>query len=92
MQSVNTLYSLYEAHQHVVTMSGNRSAHGTNCQYLLGLSDAQVMPLNFTLVNSAVTKLLYRSRSAEPGKVSLNYLNNYAHLEQQGEAKLITYR
>lgn len=59
----------------------------TLCQHFLGLEDRQVAELNWTLVNGAVTKLLYR-----PGKVTLSYLNNYSHLEWFGQAETITYR
>jgi broad specificity phosphatase PhoE len=57
------------------------------CQELLGFPDDRAAELNFSLVNSAVTKLLY-----QPGRVSLSYLNNFAHLEQSGQAQSITYR
>lgn len=57
------------------------------CQHLLGLSDRRTFDLNFSIVNSAVTGLLYR-----PGRISLNYLNNHAHLEQAGTPDIITYR
>ena len=60
------------------------------CQELLGFPDRRAAELNFALVNSAVTKLLYRS--GEPERVSLSYLNNFAHLEQTGQAQTITYR
>jgi broad specificity phosphatase PhoE len=56
-------------------------------QHLLGLQDAQVMELNWTLANCAVTKLLQR-----PGQFSLSYLNNYAHLEWLGQPGAVTYR
>jgi hypothetical protein len=57
------------------------------CQQVLGLQDKQVAELNWALVNSAVTKLFY-----QPGKLSLSYLNNYAHLEWLGEKNAVTYR
>ena len=57
------------------------------CQELLGFPDRRAAELNFALVNSAVTKLLY-----QPGRVSLSYLNNFAHLEQTGQVECITYR
>ncbi|WP_449433198.1 histidine phosphatase family protein [Pseudomonas putida] len=57
------------------------------CQHVLGLPDLKMAELNWSLVNSAVTKLLYR-----PGVVSLSYLNNFAHLEHLGTADTITYR
>ncbi|TFW09296.1 histidine phosphatase family protein [Oxalobacteraceae bacterium OM1] len=59
----------------------------TLCQQVLGISDAQVAKLNWSLVNCAVTKLLYR-----PGHVTLSYLNNYAHLEWLGKPESVTYR
>jgi len=58
------------------------------CQDLLGVADRKAAELNFSLVNSAVTKLLYNSE----GRVSLSYLNNFAHLEQTGQAQVVTYR
>lgn len=69
----------------VVFTSGGTIA--TVCQHLLGLGDRQVAELNWTLVNCAVTKLLY-----QPGRVTLSYLNNYAHLEWLGTPESITYR
>ena len=60
------------------------------CQELLGFPDARAAEVNFALANSSVTRLLYSSGS--PGRVSLSYLNNYAHLEQTGQAQAITYR
>lgn len=57
------------------------------CQELLGIPDPQTVTLNWSLVNSAVTKLLY-----QPGRISLSYLNNFAHLEQTGRPQSITYR
>lgn len=56
-------------------------------QHLLGLQDFQVMELNWTLANCAVTKLLQR-----PGQFTLGYLNNYAHLEWLGQPGSVTYR
>jgi broad specificity phosphatase PhoE len=69
----------------IVFTSGGTIA--TLCQHLLGMSDQHMGRLNWSLVNSAVTKLLY-----QPGRVSLSYLNNYAHLEWLGDAHSITYR
>lgn len=69
----------------VVFTSGGTIA--TLCQHVLGLSDKQVADLNWTLVNCAVTKLLFR-----PDRVTLSYLNNYAHLEWLGQPHTITYR
>jgi broad specificity phosphatase PhoE len=68
------------------------------CQHVLGFPDARAADVNFSLANSSVTKLLFRSGHAgAPGKngtipVGLSYLNNFAHLEQSGEAQAITYR
>ncbi|NEX60484.1 histidine phosphatase family protein [Noviherbaspirillum galbum] len=69
----------------IVFTSGGTIA--TLCQHLLGIGDRQVAELNWSLVNCAVTKLLYR-----PGHVTLSTLNNYAHLEWLGDANSITYR
>ena len=68
----------------VFTSGGTISAI---CQQVMGLQDRQVAELNWTLVNCAITKLLYR-----PGAVTLSYLNNYAHLEWLGQPHTITYR
>jgi broad specificity phosphatase PhoE len=57
------------------------------CQYLLELPDHRALDLNLSLANGAVTGLLY-----QPGRVSVSYLNNFAFLEQTGNARLITYR
>ena len=57
------------------------------CQHVLGLQDQRVAELNWTLVNCAVTKLLY-----QPDRITLSYLNNFAHLEWLGEANAVTYR
>lgn len=64
----------------------------TICQHLLGISDRQVAELNWSLVNCAVTKLLYRTGGAPSRRVTLSYLNNYAHLEWLGQPHSITYR
>ncbi len=69
----------------IVFTSGGTIA--TICQHLLGLQDRQAAEMNWSLVNCGVTKLLYR-----PGRVTLSYLNNYAHLEWLGEPHTITYR
>ncbi len=69
----------------IVFTSGGTIA--TLCQNLLGLTDRKTAELNWSIVNSSVTKLLY-----QPGKVTLSYLNNYAHLELLGEKHSVTYR
>jgi broad specificity phosphatase PhoE len=63
------------------------------CQELLGMPDRRAADLNFSIVNSAVTRLLYSGgRDGAPPRVSLSYLNNFAHLERHGQAQAITYR
>ncbi len=57
------------------------------CQQLLAIPDRQIFELNWALVNTGVTKLLYR-----PGRVSLSYLNNFAHLESACDPGLVSYR
>lgn len=74
----------------IVFTSGGTIA--TICQHLLGLGDRQMAELNWSLVNCAVTKLFYRTGGDMPARVSLSYLNNYAHLEWLGQPNAITYR
>lgn len=57
------------------------------CQQLLAIPDRQIFELNWALVNTGVTKLLCR-----PGRVSLSYLNSFAHLENSRDATLVSYR
>lgn len=57
------------------------------CQHLLDLPDHKTLEMNWSIANCSVTKLQHR-----PGKVSLSYLNNFAHLEWLGEANSVTYR
>ncbi|MES2257730.1 MAG: histidine phosphatase family protein [Pseudomonadota bacterium] len=68
----------------VFTSGGTISAI---CQHVLGLQDHQVIEMSWSLANASVTKLHH---SAD--KLSLGYLNNYAHLEWLGEANAVTYR
>lgn len=68
----------------VFTSGGPIAAIG---QHLLELPDQRAFDLNLSLVNSAVTGLLY-----QPGRVSVSYFNNFAHLEQTGNAQVVTYR
>jgi broad specificity phosphatase PhoE len=56
-------------------------------QELLAIPDERIFELNWTLVNTGVTKLLHR-----PGKLSLSYVNSQAHLERLQRPDLITYR
>ncbi len=75
----------------VVFTSGGTIA--TLAQHVLGMSDRQVFQLNWSLVNSAVTKLMFQSSpDGKPGRVSLSYLNNFSHLEKSRDAALVTYR
>jgi broad specificity phosphatase PhoE len=59
------------------------------CQEVLGFPDRRAADVNFSLANSSVTKLLY---SGKDGRIGLQYLNNFAHLEHTGEAECVTYR
>jgi len=69
----------------------------TLCQNVLGLSDQSVCQLNWSLVISAVTKLLFQSKQVKPAqpvvdRISVSYLNNFAHLERLANNESITYR
>lgn len=68
----------------VFTSGGTISAI---CQHLLELPDHKALEMNWSIANCSVTRLQHR-----PGKISLNYLNNFAHLEWLGEANSVTYR
>jgi broad specificity phosphatase PhoE len=57
------------------------------CKHLLDLPDRKTMELNWTIANGSVTRLQHR-----PGRTSLSYLNNFAHLEWLGENGSVTYR
>lgn len=57
------------------------------CQQVLGVPDANVAPLHFTIMNASVTKLLCR-----PGSIGLGYYNSVAHLEFGGGSSAVTYR
>lgn len=57
------------------------------CQACLAVPDHAVQRLNVSLVNASVTGLLFNRTS-----YSLNYFNNFAHLEQARPGGLVTYR
>lgn len=59
----------------------------TLCQHLLGMGERETARLNWGLVNAGVTRLLF-----QPGQITLNTLNNHAHLERLGQVSTITYR
>src|SRR6476661_4231872 len=59
----------------------------TLCQHVLGFPDRKVAELNWSLVNCAVTRLMFR-----PGALTLSYLNSFGHFERLGRPELITYR
>lgn len=62
-------------------------AIATIVQSLTGIPDSRIFELNAALINTGVTKLLYR-----PGQVSLSYLNSPAHLDPLRRPELTTYR
>lgn len=82
----------------VVFTSGGTIA--TLCQHVLRIPDPQVFALNWTLVNSGVTKLYHRAgvadaslpEQSDSALLTLGYLNNYAHLELLGDQRAVTYR
>jgi broad specificity phosphatase PhoE len=63
------------------------------CQHVLGLPDTRFAELNWSLVNSGVTRFhLQPAESAEkPARLALAYLNNFSHLEQLNQPEIITY-
>ncbi len=56
-------------------------------QDILGIGNANIFELNWTLVNSGVTKILFSGQ-----RLSTSYINSQAHLEHLHRAELITYR
>ena len=63
------------------------------CQHVLGFPDARFAELNWSLVNSAVTRfhLQPAESSDQPARLALAYLNNFSHLEQLNQPEIITY-
>jgi broad specificity phosphatase PhoE len=56
-------------------------------QTLLGISNDKIFDLNWSLMNTGITKILFSGQ-----RISVSYINNYAHLEQHRRAELLTYR
>lgn len=56
-------------------------------QEVLGISDQRIFDLNSSLLNSGVSKI-----QAGSSRISLNYLNNTAHLEIHQRPELLSYR
>ncbi len=75
-----------EASQNIIVFTSGGTI-ATLCQHVLGLPDRNVMELNWSLVNAAVTKLFY-----QPDRVVLSYLNNFSHLESAALDNAVTYR
>lgn len=63
------------------------------CQHVLGFDDGRFAELNWSLVNSAVTRFhLQPAESAQrPARIALAYLNNFSHLELSNQPEHITY-
>ncbi len=59
----------------------------SNVQQLLNIPDSEFVSINWSMVNCAVTHFLYNDAG-----VSLNYLNNYSHLQSVVGSSLVTYR
>ena len=62
------------------------------CQHVLGIPDAKFSELNWSLVNSGVTRIhVQPERDGLPRRLALAYLNNFSHLEILNNPKCITY-
>lgn len=59
------------------------------CQHLLGLPDETAFALNWPLVNAGVTRLRF---SRAEGAVTLATFNGHPHLDETGDAGLVTFR
>ena len=56
---------------------------------LLRIPDANAFDANWPLVNAGITRLRF---SADTGVISLSTYNAYPHLEEAGDASLVTFR
>jgi broad specificity phosphatase PhoE len=54
------------------------------CGDLLGLSDERCFTLNSRIVNSSVTRVVYRQCNRSGLIASVDFINNYSHLEPKG--------
>ena len=62
------------------------------CQHVLGIPDAQFSALNWSLVNTGVTRIhVQPGREGHENRYALSYLNNFSHLEVLNNPKCITY-
>jgi len=61
------------------------------CQHVLGIPDRTIFELNWSIVNGSLSALRF-SNSGPSARVTLNYFNSFAHLEQMHGARFITYR
>ena len=63
------------------------------CQHLLGFPDTRFSELNWSLVNSAVTRFHLQPAVSvgKPARLALAYLNNFSHLEQLNQPEIISY-
>jgi len=62
------------------------------CQHLLQLPDNKFSELNWSLVNSGVTRIhVQPERDGQAHRLALAYLNNFSHLEVLNDPKCITY-
>lgn len=86
VEALQRLLDSAEKSQNIIVFTSGGTI-STLCQHLLGFDDHQMAKLNWSLVNCAVTKLYYQA-----DRVTLSYLNNYAHLEWLGQPHSITYR
>src|SRR5450830_13411 len=62
------------------------------CQHVLGIPDAKFSELNWSLVNTGVTRIhVQPGRDGHHNRFALAYLNNFSHLEILNNPKCITY-
>lgn len=72
--------------QHIAVFTSG-GAITSNVQQLLQVPDSEFVSMNWSMVNCAITHFLYNDAG-----VSLNYLNNYSHLQSVIGSHLVTYR
>lgn len=71
----------------------------SNVQQHLNIPDANIQNINWAMVNCSITHFLYSSYNLKSNHdhknnnaTSLNYFNNYAHLQTSVDSPFVTYR
>ena len=85
-QGLDHVVANAKASQHIAVFTSGGPI-STNVQQHLQVPDSNVQTLNWAMVNCSVTHFLYNENG-----ISLNYFNNYTHLQSATDNKFVTYR